>query len=143
MEEAQEVTRLQCTVMPPPAEDAALAGEASEDVAVDVVVDVADLAVIAPDLPRHHVLSLPNAGNAGGTCPCYLIGTAHTSQTSADDVRKLILAVKPDVVMVELCRSRQSMLTMVAQKVPTMVGLAWADIARHIIDTHSYPRFLS
>jgi hypothetical protein len=121
--------------MPPPA------GEASEDVAEDVVVDVADLAVVAPDLPRHHMLYLPNADNAGGTCPCYLIGTAHTSQTSADDVRTLILAVKPDVVMVELCRSRQSMLTMVAQKVPTMAGLGRYRPPHH--RHHWYPRFLS
>ena len=36
----------------------------------------------------------------------YLIGTAHVSQQSADDVKELIELVKPTCVMVELCPAR-------------------------------------
>ena len=34
----------------------------------------------------------------------YLIGTAHFSQESCDDVSRIIMAVQPDIVMVELCK---------------------------------------
>lgn len=40
----------------------------------------------------------------------YLIGTAHISEKSADDVDKLISTLKPDTVMIELCKSRISLL---------------------------------
>ena len=40
----------------------------------------------------------------------YLIGTNHTSKTSADSVRELIDTVKPEVVIFELCRRRESLL---------------------------------
>jgi pheromone shutdown protein TraB len=36
----------------------------------------------------------------------YLVGTAHISRKSADEVRSVIRSVKPDVVFVELCRAR-------------------------------------
>jgi len=36
----------------------------------------------------------------------YLIGTAHVSQQSADDVKELIELVKPNCVMIELCQQR-------------------------------------
>lgn len=42
----------------------------------------------------------------------YLIGTAHFSASSQDDVSKVIRNVRPHVVMVELCRSRASILQM-------------------------------
>ncbi|HEY5938651.1 MAG TPA: TraB domain-containing protein, partial [Kofleriaceae bacterium] len=41
----------------------------------------------------------------------YVIGTAHVSQKSVDDVRTLIDAVKPDVVAVELDKTRHEALT--------------------------------
>lgn len=37
----------------------------------------------------------------------WLIGTTHTSQDSAIDVERVIRAVRPDNVVVELCRSRR------------------------------------
>lgn len=37
----------------------------------------------------------------------WLIGTNHISQESAMDVERVVRAVKPDNVVVELCRSRQ------------------------------------
>ena len=40
----------------------------------------------------------------------YLIGTNHISKSSADNVRELIVAVKPDVVFFELCHDREHFL---------------------------------
>lgn len=40
-----------------------------------------------------------------------LVGTAHISKRSADEVREIITAEKPDTVCVELCRSRYQALT--------------------------------
>ncbi|XP_039625759.1 traB domain-containing protein [Polypterus senegalus] len=42
----------------------------------------------------------------------YLVGTAHFSESSKQDVVKTIQAVQPDVVLVELCQYRVSMLKM-------------------------------
>ena len=36
----------------------------------------------------------------------YLIGTAHVSKKSAEEVRDVIQAVRPDTVFVELCEKR-------------------------------------
>ncbi|CAK8675794.1 unnamed protein product [Clavelina lepadiformis] len=41
----------------------------------------------------------------------YLVGTAHFSKESCEDVRKVISAVQPDTVVVELCNSRTQILT--------------------------------
>ena len=41
----------------------------------------------------------------------YLIGTAHVSQESVDDVRKTVEAVKPDSICIELCKGRYETLT--------------------------------
>lgn len=37
----------------------------------------------------------------------WLLGTTHISQESASDAERVVRAVKPDNVVVELCRSRQ------------------------------------
>ncbi|GMS96180.1 hypothetical protein PENTCL1PPCAC_18355 [Pristionchus entomophagus] len=42
----------------------------------------------------------------------YLVGTAHFSKNSQEDVKKVIERVQPDVVMVELCPSRISVLSL-------------------------------
>ena len=36
----------------------------------------------------------------------FLVGTAHVSKESVDDVRKTIESIRPDSVCVELCRAR-------------------------------------
>lgn len=41
----------------------------------------------------------------------YLVGTAHVSQRSVDEVRAVIMTVKPDVVCVELDKTRHDALT--------------------------------
>ena len=41
---------------------------------------------------------------------CFLIGTAHISKKSAEEVREVIRRVKPDTVMLELCEGRAKVL---------------------------------
>ncbi len=41
----------------------------------------------------------------------YIVGTAHVSQESVDDVRKTIEQIKPDSVCIELCKGRYETLT--------------------------------
>lgn len=57
------------------------------------------------DLPAS-VTKLEHAGTT-----YYVVGTAHVSQRSVDDVRAVVDAVRPDVVCVELCKARYDALT--------------------------------
>lgn len=41
----------------------------------------------------------------------HILGTAHISQSSVDDVKKVVAALKPDTVCVELCETRYRALT--------------------------------
>lgn len=50
----------------------------------------------------------------------WLVGTAHVSRASCDDVRDVILAVQPEVVLLELCAERKSMLTAQDIKAPSL-----------------------
>ncbi|ESQ37117.1 hypothetical protein EUTSA_v10002878mg [Eutrema salsugineum] len=56
----------------------------------------------------------------GGSCDVYLIGTAHVSEESCREVEAIVSYMKPEVVFVELCPSRLSILTPQAVKVPTV-----------------------
>jgi len=59
-----------------------------------------------PDLPSTcQVLVSANSG-----ARVYLIGTAHFSKESCEDVSLVIQGVQPDIVMVELCKQRQNIL---------------------------------
>ena len=40
----------------------------------------------------------------------YLVGTAHFSKESCEDVRSVIQAVQPDIVVIELCKARTNLL---------------------------------
>lgn len=42
----------------------------------------------------------------------YLIGTAHFSRASQEDVKKAIAETQPDVIFVELCQSRMAILSL-------------------------------
>src|SRR5690606_14556327 len=46
-----------------------------------------------------------------GETTYYIVGTAHVSQRSVDEVRQVIDQVQPDVVCVELCQARHDALT--------------------------------
>ncbi|GJN14845.1 hypothetical protein PR202_gb01711 [Eleusine coracana subsp. coracana] len=60
------------------------------------------------------------AAGMGPTCRVYLIGTAHVSQESCDQVKAVINYLKPQAVFLELCLSRVSILTPQNLQVPTM-----------------------
>ncbi|XP_076339247.1 traB domain-containing protein-like [Tachypleus tridentatus] len=45
-------------------------------------------------------------------CKVYLVGTAHFSEESQNDVSETIIATQPDIVMVELCRRRANILAL-------------------------------
>eukprot|EP00128_Syssomonas_multiformis_P009336 Colp12_sorted_trinity150504_noHs@19953 len=56
-------------------------------------------------------VSLPTARKLKGPYgDVYVIGTVHVSQKSCDEVQQLIRAVKPRIVLLELCRSRENVL---------------------------------
>ncbi|CAN8247702.1 unnamed protein product [Cochlearia groenlandica] len=55
-----------------------------------------------------------------GSCDVYLIGTAHVSQDSCREVEAIVSYMKPQVVFVELCSGRLSVLNPQAVKIPTV-----------------------
>ena len=70
---------------------------------------VSEATADAPSPPQALPESVTELVHDGTTY--YVIGTAHVSQKSVDDVRTLIDAVKPDVVAVELDKTRHEALT--------------------------------
>ena len=69
----------------------------------------------------YYELQLPPCPTNPMGCKVHLLGTAHTSQESADEARRLVRNVKPDMVMVELCKARRSILRQQeVGKVPTL-----------------------
>lgn len=68
----------------------------------------------------------------------FLVGTAHTSKESAKEVERVIQAIRPENVVVELCRSRSSV--MYDEDVITRMsrgGKGWFDLAggENMVDT--------
>ncbi|XP_010522328.1 PREDICTED: traB domain-containing protein-like [Tarenaya hassleriana] len=59
----------------------------------------------------------------GGSCDVYLVGTAHVSQDSCREVEAVVRLLKPQVVFLELCSSRLSILKPQTLKVPTMAEM--------------------
>lgn len=59
-----------------------------------------------------HVASFVRRSKVTGeACTFHLIGTAHVSKKSVDEVRETIAALRPDTVCVELCPTRYAALT--------------------------------
>ncbi|KAF3577708.1 hypothetical protein DY000_02029815 [Brassica cretica] len=73
------------------------------------------------DLPEEYANSVMvltcDSKAEGGSCDVYLIGTAHVSEDSCREVEAIVSYMKPEVVFVELCASRLSILTPQAVKV--------------------------
>ncbi|MCO5591707.1 hypothetical protein L7F22_045698 [Adiantum nelumboides] len=63
----------------------------------------------------------------GGSCHVYLIGTAHVSEESCREVQAAVHLLKPQVVFLELCQKRTSVLQRTPFVVPTMSDmiLSW------------------
>ncbi|XP_050436971.1 traB domain-containing protein [Adelges cooleyi] len=53
----------------------------------------------------------------------YLVGTAHFSKESQEDVAQVINVVKPDVVVIELCPSRNSILEIDESLIANVTGI--------------------
>ncbi len=53
----------------------------------------------------------------------YIVGTAHVSKKSAEDVERVIRAVRPDAVVVELCKSRSGIMQSPEEEETTDQGL--------------------
>ncbi|KAG2618354.1 traB domain-containing protein-like [Panicum virgatum] len=60
------------------------------------------------------------AAGVGGTCRVYVVGTAHVSQESCEQVKAVINYLKPQAVFLELCASRVAILAPQNLQVPTM-----------------------
>ncbi|XP_009133158.1 traB domain-containing protein [Brassica rapa] len=74
-----------------------------------------------PDEYAKRVMVLTCSSTAdGGSCDVYLIGTAHVSEESCREVEAIVRFMKPEVVFLELCSSRLSILTPQALKIPTV-----------------------
>ncbi|CAL8462238.1 g1769 [Coccomyxa elongata] len=63
------------------------------------------------------VLTCNDPINFGREQTFYLVGTAHVSTESCEDVKRVIRLVKPEVVFLELCVERRGILTMTKQEV--------------------------
>ncbi|KAH9793068.1 trab domain-containing protein [Citrus sinensis] len=67
--------------------------------------------VLPEELSSSVVILTCDSTAEGGTCDVYLVGTAHVSKESCREVEAIIDFLKPQVVFLELCSSRVSMLT--------------------------------
>ncbi|GMP54193.1 hypothetical protein CsSME_00019434 [Camellia sinensis var. sinensis] len=98
-----------------------------EDRGEDVDADVGDGGDQRPVLPEElsrSVMTLSCESSAeGGICDVYLVGTAHVSQESCQEVQAVISFLKPQAVFLELCSSRVPVLTLQNLKVPTMAEM--------------------
>uniref|UniRef100_A0A2S2QT17 TraB domain-containing protein n=1 Tax=Sipha flava TaxID=143950 RepID=A0A2S2QT17_9HEMI len=53
----------------------------------------------------------------------YLVGTAHFSKESQEDVAQVINAVKPDIIVIELCYNRNSILSIDESTIANVSGI--------------------
>ncbi|KAI4334089.1 hypothetical protein L6164_018822 [Bauhinia variegata] len=82
--------------------------------------------VLAEDLSGNVVTLTCESSAEGGVCDVYVVGTAHVSEESCREVQAIINFLKPQVVFLELCSSRVTVLTPQNLKVPTvgeMIGM--------------------
>ncbi|XP_071701031.1 uncharacterized protein [Rutidosis leptorrhynchoides] len=76
--------------------------------------------VLPEELSRSVVTLSCESSVEGGICDVFLVGTAHISMESCQEVEAVISFLKPQVVFLELCSNRAAMLTPQNLKVPTM-----------------------
>ncbi|CAK9142728.1 unnamed protein product [Ilex paraguariensis] len=82
--------------------------------------DGGDRKVLPEELSRSVMMLSCESSAEGGSCDVYLVGTAHVSMESCQEVQTVINFLKPQVVFLELCSSRVAVLTPQNLKVPTM-----------------------
>nr|XP_016502414.1 PREDICTED: traB domain-containing protein-like [Nicotiana tabacum] len=79
---------------------------------------------VLPEELSRNVMTLTCESSAdGGICDVYVVGTAHVSAESCQEVEAVINFLKPQVVFLELCSGRVAVLTPHNLKVPTMVEM--------------------
>ncbi|XP_031129530.1 traB domain-containing protein [Ipomoea triloba] len=76
--------------------------------------------MLPEELSKSVVMLNCDSSAEGGACDVYLLGTAHVSSESCEEVRAAINFLKPQVVFLELCSSRIAILTPQNLKIPTM-----------------------
>ncbi|XP_052178879.1 uncharacterized protein LOC127792431 [Diospyros lotus] len=97
--------------------------ERGEDAAAEVADEGLERKVLPEELSRSVVTLSCESSAEGGVCDVYLIGTAHVSQESCQEVQAVISYLKPQVVFLELCSSRVAVLTPQNLKVPKMTEM--------------------
>ncbi|KAG0575826.1 hypothetical protein KC19_5G033800 [Ceratodon purpureus] len=71
-----------------------------------------------------HVIQLQCESSApNGVCQVSIVGTAHVSKASCEEVQALIRHIKPEVVFLELCSSRTNVLLPTKREVPTLSSM--------------------
>ncbi|KAI3515334.1 hypothetical protein L1887_14196 [Cichorium endivia] len=86
----------------------------------DTVVEGEQKKVLPEELSRSVVTLSCESSAEGGICEVYVVGTAHVSMESCQEVQAVISFLKPEVVFLELCSNRVAVLTPQNLKVPTM-----------------------
>lgn len=76
--------------------------------------------VLPDELTKNVVFLKCESSAEGGSCDVYLVGTAHVSKESCREVQAIISYLKPQVVFLELCASRASLLNPPTMQVPTI-----------------------
>nr|XP_009630375.1 LOW QUALITY PROTEIN: traB domain-containing protein-like [Nicotiana tomentosiformis] len=76
--------------------------------------------VLPEELSRSVMKLTCESSTDGGICDVYVVGTAHVSAESCQEVEAVINFLKPEVVFLELCSGRVGLLTPQDLKVPTM-----------------------
>ncbi|KAK7312731.1 hypothetical protein VNO77_36821 [Canavalia gladiata] len=77
-------------------------------------------AALPAELTKNVLLLSCESSAEGGVCDVYLVGTAHVSEESSREVQAIVNHLKPQVVFLELCSSRVTVLTLQNLKVPTV-----------------------
>ncbi|PIN14931.1 hypothetical protein CDL12_12441 [Handroanthus impetiginosus] len=75
--------------------------------------------VLPPELSRSVVKLTCDSAAEGGVCDVYLVGTAHVSKDSCQEVQAVIDFLKPQVVFLELCSGRIAVIAPQNFTVPT------------------------
>ncbi|CAN6458008.1 unnamed protein product [Victoria cruziana] len=75
---------------------------------------------LPPELTKNVVFLECESSAPGGVCQICLIGTAHVSKESCDEVEAIITLLKPQVVFLELCLDRMAFLSPNVQQVQSL-----------------------
>ncbi|XP_028785645.1 traB domain-containing protein-like [Neltuma alba] len=76
--------------------------------------------LLPDELSRNVVILTCESTAESGVCDVYLVGTAHISRESCVEVQEIINFLKPQVVFLELCPGRVTVLAPQNLKVPTV-----------------------